>query len=238
MSLYELRQIVKRYGAREVLQIKRLNILAGCCWVLLGPSGAGKSTLLRLLNFLEPPDSGMIYFDGEALPPSGPPLPWRRAITTVFQRPLLLRGSVWDNVAYALWLRGRYDPLRVEAALARVGLSDLAQAPASTLSGGEAQRVALARALVIEPRVLLLDEPTANLDPANVARIEEVIQGLRHGATTIILVTHNLFQARRLADEVALLIHGELVEAGPAASLFERPQDPRTVAFLTGKMVW
>jgi tungstate transport system ATP-binding protein len=122
--------------------------------------------------------------------------------------------------------------------LERVGLADLARAPASTLSGGEVQRVALARALVIEPEVLLLDEPTANLDPANVKLIETVIRDLNaQQGTTIVLVTHNVFQARRLAHRVAFLLDGELVEVGPTAQIFESPADARTAAFVGGDMV-
>jgi tungstate transport system ATP-binding protein len=238
MSGYELHRVLKRYSGRTVLYISHLDIRAGRSLVLLGPSGAGKSTLLRLLNFLEAPTEGEISFDGQRVGPGGAPLAVQRAVTTLFQRPLLLNGTVWNNVAYGLWLRGVRDPARVEAVLARVGMVHRARAAASTLSGGEAQRVALARALLLEPRVLLLDEPTTNLDPANVAKIEEIIQELRAGATTLVIVTHQLFQARRLADDVALLMEGELVEAGEADAFFEQPHDPRAAAFLTGKMLW
>ncbi|KPV49492.1 hypothetical protein SE17_32305, partial [Kouleothrix aurantiaca] len=123
--------------------------------------------------------------------------------------------------------------------LEQVGLAHLAAKPARTLSGGEMQRVALARALVLAPRVLLLDEPTANLDPANVLVIERAIAGLRAaGRTTVVLVTHNLFQARRLADRVALLLDGRLAELAATADFFERPQDPRAAAFVRGEMVY
>ncbi|MBA3533717.1 MAG: phosphate ABC transporter ATP-binding protein [Ardenticatenales bacterium] len=238
MSSYDLKQVLKRYGERTVLYISHLEIKSGRSLVLLGPSGAGKSTLLRLLNFLETPSEGTISFDGQRVGAEGPTLATQRSITTLFQRSTLLNGTVWNNVAYGLWLRGERDPARVEALLARVGMLDRARAVASTLSGGEAQRVALARALVIEPQVLLLDEPTATLDPANVAQIEQIIQELRQGSTTLVIVTHHLFQARRLADDAALLIGGELVEAGEAESFFEQPRDARAAAFLTGKMLW
>ncbi len=238
MSAFELRDIVKRYGARTVLRVPRLSISAGRLLAVLGPSGAGKSTLLRLLNFLEPPDGGELRFAGALVPPAGPPLAARRAVTTVFQRPLLLDASVWGNVAYGLRIRRQYDRRRVAGAIERVGLSHLARAAGRTLSGGEQQRVALARALVFAPRVLLLDEPTANLDPENVAIIEAIVREQRDAGTTVVIVTHNLFQARRLADDAALLIDGGLVEAGPAAALFERPRDPRTAAFCQGLMVY
>jgi tungstate transport system ATP-binding protein len=238
MSSYTLTGIIQRYGGRAVLNIARLDVPAGRTLAVLGPSGAGKSTLLRLLNFLEAPDAGQIRYCGDVVPSRGPPLATRREVTTVFQRPLLLDTTVWKNVAYGLHLRGHYERAAVMGALERVGMMHMAGAQGRTLSGGEAQRVALARALVVEPRVLLLDEPTANLDPANVAVIEAVVEELRCQNTTTVIVTHNLFQARRLADEAALLIDGALVEAGPAEQLFEQPREARTAAFLKGKMVY
>lgn len=238
MSGYSLRGVVRRYGRRTVLCIDQLEITAGRTLALLGPSGAGKSTLLRLLNFLEAPDAGQIVYDGRVVPPMGLPLATLRQVTTVFQRPVLLDTSVWQNVAYGLRLRGNYERTAVAAALQQVGLAHLARAAGRTLSGGEAQRVALARALVVQPRVLLLDEPTANLDPANVAIIEAVTGALARQGTTVVIVTHNLFQARRLANDAALLIDGALVEAGPIDRLFEQPRDPRTAAFLNGRMVY
>jgi tungstate transport system ATP-binding protein len=238
MSSYLLTNLLKRYRGRTVLQIAQLEVAAGRCLALLGPSGAGKSTLLRLLNFLEPPDAGQIFYDGQPLAPGDPPLRIQREVTTVFQRPLLLDTSVWGNVAYGLRLRRAYTAEAVVAAITQVGMSHLARAAARTLSGGEAQRVALARAVVIQPRVLLLDEPTANLDPANVAVIERVVQDLRALGTTVVIVTHNLFQAQRLADDVALLIDSALVESGPAQQFFGAPRDPRTQAFLEGKMIY
>lgn len=238
MSGYNLRGIVKRYGRRTVLCIDQLEIVAGRTLALPGPSGAGKSTLLRLLNFLEAPDAGQITYDGRVVPPVGPPLATLREVTTVFQQPVLLDTSVWQNVAYGLKLRGNYERTAVAVALQQVGLAHLARAAGRTLSGGEAQHVALARALVVRPRVLLLDEPTANLDPANVAIIEAVIRELARQSTTIVIVTHNLFQARRLADDAALLLDGALVEVGPIARLCEQPRDPRTAAFLDGRMIY
>jgi tungstate transport system ATP-binding protein len=158
----------------------------------------------------------------------------------VFQRPVLLSRSVRANVAYGLRLRGERDGrARIDAALERVGLSALADAQPRTLSGGEMQRVALARALVLEPRALLLDEPTANLDPANVRLIEHLVRE-QHDmfGTTIILVTHNIFQARRLATRVGLMLDGELIEVAPADDFFNTPQDPRTISFLSGDFVY
>ena len=186
------------------------------CWPVVGPSGAGKSTLLRLLNFLEPPSSGTIEFEGQAVPPN-PPLAVLRRVTTVFQRPLMLSRSVADNVAFGLRLRGLPVDGRVGDILTQVGLAALAGTPAGRLSGGEMQRAALARALVLDPTALLLDEPTANLDPYNIGLIESILLAHRQArGTAVVLVTHNVFQARRLAGQaggrVALLLAGRLVE--------------------------
>jgi tungstate transport system ATP-binding protein len=153
---------------------------------------------------------------------------------------MLLNRSVQANVAYGLRLRGqRNGRQRIEATLKQVGLMDLAQQRAGTLSGGEAQRVALARAMVLQPDVLLLDEPTANLDPYNVGLIEDIIRTLNHDyGTTLVLVTHNVFQARRLAQRVALMLEGRLIEVADVNTFFESPRDPRTLAFVRGEMVY
>ena len=240
-KLYTLSGVMKRYGTRQVLQVDDLSIARGEVLALVGPSGAGTSTLLRLLNFLEPPTNGRIHFQGEAFDAVTPiPVQLRRRVTTVFQRPFLLNRSVMANVQYGLHLRGqRNDAQLIEDALAQVGLSDMARQPARTLSGGEAQRVALARALVLNPEVLLLDEPTANLDPYNVALIEEIVANLnREKGMTLVLVTHNVFQARRLAGRVALLLDGRIVEMNDTENFFNNPADPRTAAFVGGEMVY
>jgi tungstate transport system ATP-binding protein len=239
--IYQLRTVAKEYNGRRVLSVERLDIRQGEIFALVGPSGAGKSTLLRLLNFLEPPTSGSIRFLGAEFSASRPvPLQLRRRVTTVFQRPTLLNRSVWANARYGLQLRGQHNAARrVEMALEQVGLTDLARQQARTLSGGEAQRVALARAMVLQPDVLLLDEPTANLDPYNVGLIEDIVRALnREGGTTLVLVTHNVFQARRLAHRVALLLEGRIVEVADVETFFESPCDPRTTAFVRGEMVY
>ena len=239
--VYRLQGVRKVYGGRPVVQVDRLDIRRGEIFALVGPSGAGKSTLLRLLNFLEPPSGGRIRFlDVEFTAGQPVPLAYRRRVTTVFQRPLLLNRSVQANVAYGLRLRGRRSlDGRVEAALAQVGLTGLARQRARTLSGGEAQRVALARAIVLRPDVLLLDEPTANLDPYNVALIERIVTDLnREQGTTLVLVTHNVFQARRLAQRVALMLEGQIVEVADVETFFGSPQDRRTAAFVRGEMVY
>ena len=236
MNLYQLRDIQHRYGDRTVLDLPALDIQRGKILAIVGPSGSGKSTLLRLLQFLEAPTNGSISFDGDIIDGRAA-LDIRRRIATVFQHPALLDRSVYDNVAYGLRLRGQRDANeRIMAALDRVGLREYARSRARTLSGGESQRVALARAIVLQPEALLLDEPTANLDPYNVSVIEDLIRS--HGAMTLVLVTHNIFQAKRLADRVGLLLGGRLIELSSTDQFFNTPGDPRTRAFINGEMVY
>ncbi|MBN1667655.1 MAG: phosphate ABC transporter ATP-binding protein [Anaerolineales bacterium] len=239
--VYRLQNLTKSYGQRMVLDIDALMIRKGEIHALVGPSGSGKSTLLRLLNFLEAPTSGSLEFAGLAYR-SGTeaPLEFKRRVTMVFQRPMLLDRSVWDNVAYGLRLRGQNDAHKpVLEALEEVGMTHLAKQRARTLSGGEAQRVSLARAIVLRPDVLLLDEPTANLDPYNVGMIEAIVKRInqQHG-TTLVLVTHNIFQARRIATRVAFLLEGKVVESAGVEQFFTSPSDPRTAAFVRGEMVY
>ncbi|HZD11667.1 MAG TPA: phosphate ABC transporter ATP-binding protein [Candidatus Binatia bacterium] len=240
-ALFSLEGVNKIYDGRCVLAVEHLQIARGEILAVVGPSGAGKSTLLRLLNFLETPTTGKIRFGSQLYDAARmPDVVIRRRITTVFQRPILLKRSVRANVQYGLTLRGtpRRDAL-VDDVLEQVGMSALAEKHARNLSGGEAQRVALARAMIVHPEVLLLDEPTANLDPYNVGLIEEIMRGLNERErTTLVLVTHNVFQARRLAHRVAFLLDGELVEVAGASSFFDRPEDARTAAFVAGDMVY
>lgn len=239
--VYQLRQVSKEYDGLCVLSINELDLFKGEFFALVGPSGVGKSTLLRLLNFLEPPTSGAIrFFDTDCGPNQTVPLALRRRVTTVFQRSILLNRSVAANVAFGLQLRGRREAADViNDALAKVGLAALSRRQARMLSGGELQRVALARAMVLEPDVLLLDEPTANLDPYNVGLIEDIVRGInRDLGSTIVMVTHNVFQARRLAERVGLLLDGQLTEVADVHQFFEQPRDPRTLAFARGEMVY
>ncbi len=236
--IYQIVNLKQIYNGRPVLDIERLDIASGEILGLVGPSGAGKSTLLRLLNFLEPPTAGQIVYREQALD-GNIPLETRRQVTTVFQRPILMHASVRANVTYGLGLRGERGDGRVDEMLARVGLDNLANAPATKLSGGEMQRVALARALVVNPAVLLLDEPTANLDPYNVGLIEKIVaENNRERGTTVVMVTHNVFQAKRLAQRVGLMLGGRMIELAETKRFFEAPIDPRTTAFVNGEMVY
>ncbi|MBI5712898.1 MAG: ATP-binding cassette domain-containing protein [Chloroflexi bacterium] len=233
--LFHLSHIRHNYNGRFVLDIDELTIQRGELFAIVGPSGAGKSTLLRLLNFLESASTGNIrYKDHPA-----PPLDLTRQITTVFQHPILLHRTVRENVEFGLRLRDQRDDKRVEEIIARVGLAAFAASAADSLSGGERQRIALARALVLNPEVLLLDEPTANLDPHNVSLIESIIrQENEQRGTTILLVTHNVFQAKRLAARVGLMLNGKLIEVAAVQDFFENPKDERTRKFVDGEMIY
>jgi tungstate transport system ATP-binding protein len=238
-AIFRLDGVSQAYAGRTVLDIESLEVLEGEILAVVGPSGAGKSTLLRLLNFLEDPATGRILYRGRPVQGSSTPLEVRREVTSVFQRPMLQRASVWSNICYGLRLRGLPSDGQAGAMLRTVGLEELARAPARLLSGGEMQRVALARALVIRPRVLLLDEPTANLDPYNVGLIEQIIRSENaERGTTVVLVTHNVFQAHRLAQRTGLLLGGRLVELDETERFFGAPADPRTAAFVSGEMVY
>lgn len=240
-SIFRIRDLQKCYEGDCVLQVDHLDIHESELFTIVGPSGAGKSTLLRLLNFLEPPTVGEIFYKQHEFSASQEiPISLQREVTTVFQTPLLLNRSVMANVQYGLKLR-RIDNSNkyIQEVLDKVGLLDFTRRRPRSLSGGEAQRVALARAMVIEPKVLLLDEPTANLDPYNVGLIEDIIRDLnQNSGTTIILVTHNVFQARRLAQRVAFLLNGKIIEVSEVNKFFDRPSDTRTAAFVAGEMVY
>jgi tungstate transport system ATP-binding protein len=237
-AVFDLQEVAMRYGARTVLHVPHFAIEQGHAWALIGPSGAGKSTLLRVLCLLEAPTTGTVRYRSHLIN-GAIPLGIQREIALVFQRPLLLDTTVWHNVAYGLRLRNLRDDRLVRQTLDLLGLAPLAHARAGTLSGGEMQRVAVARALVIRPQVLLLDEPTANLDPRNVALIEGAVAALRreHG-TTVVIATHNLYQARRLATHAAIIMDGEMIEVGPVEQILNRPRDKRTASFVRGDMVY
>jgi tungstate transport system ATP-binding protein len=207
----------------------------------MGPSGVGKTTMLRLLNLLEMPTTGKLIFSGNENTILQKNDVMRR-MSMLFQRPAIFNTSVFNNVAYGLDIR-RVDKKIIEKkvidALALVGLTGCENQKALTLSGGEAQRMAFARAIVFRPDVLLLDEPTANLDPANVAKIEEIIRKIRSElGTTIIMASHNIHQVRRLADRVGILLNGELIEVNTKEQMFTRPFDARSYAFINGEFIY
>lgn len=239
MNMYDLFDLKQIYDGRCVLDIPSFEIKQGEILAVIGPSGAGKSTLLRLLNFLEQPSQGRLNFEGKAVS-ADIVIEKRRRVTTVFQRPVLLKRSVVANLKYGLSLRGhKLSPERKQAWLEKLGLSELEHQSAVKLSAGEAQRVALARALLTDPDVLLLDEPTANLDPYNVGLIEKIVREENQTRqTTVVIVTHNIFQARRLSHRTALLLDGALVEVAETEQFFSNPARPETNSFIHGELIY
>ncbi len=220
-----MQNLFKEYSGRFVLNDITFSVHEGELFVLVGPNGSGKTTLLRILDLLEEPTSGKVIFNGEPVEYVKERVNVRRKIGVVFQQTVLFGMSVYNNVSYPLKIRGVNDKTEVEKkvrkVLEMVQLCGLEQKSALTLSGGEAQRVALAQALVTEPELLLLDEPTANLDPKNVSIVEEVLTQLnRENRTTIIMTTHNMFQAERLAKRVAVLNEGQIEAIGAFREIF------------------
>lgn len=218
-------------GQVAVLSDIDLALEAGPPSLIIGPNGAGKSVLLRLLHGLLPPSRGRVRWAG-ARPPQA---------AMVFQRPVMLRRSVAANAGYPLGIAGiplAERPARVTEALAMVGLTALAERPARRLSGGEQQRLALARAAALRPDILFLDEPCANLDPAATRQIEQVIRVIADSGCKIVMTTHDLGQARRLAGDVVFLHRGRLLEHTPAARFFDNPATPEAGAFLRGELLW
>ena len=222
-----------RLGDTTILDRVSLTIVPGAPTLVVGPNGAGKTALLRLGMGLTAPSSGCVSWGGRT-----DRAPARRAI--LFQRPVMLRRTTAANIAYALAQAGipyRQRASRVAGLLDRVGLSDLAERPARRLSGGEAQRLALARALARDPELLLLDEPTANLDPAATRSVEEIILLAAQSGIKIVMASHDLGQMRRLAGDVIFLVRGTLCEQGPTHEFLERPATPEAAAFLRGDLV-
>ena len=219
-------------GGKKLLSNLSHRFEAGPKTTILGPNGAGKSLLLRLCHGLLKPTSGTVSWHGSDA---------ARHQAMVFQRPVMLRRSALANVEYALSLRGldrHARRARAEEVLHRTGLAHLAHAPARQMSFGEQQKLALARAWALAPQVLFLDEPTASLDPSASHAIEELIAAIHQGGTRIIMTTHDLAQAHRLADEVLFIHRGELLECGDAKTFFKRPRSPLAQAFLEGQLLW
>ncbi|MBV5284861.1 MAG: ATP-binding cassette domain-containing protein [Methyloversatilis discipulorum] len=219
-------------GDRTLIRDVSLRIEAGRRTLILGPNGAGKSVLMRLMHGLIEPTAGRILWNGG----SGTPVQ-----AMVFQRPVMLRRSVLDNVTYALYLGGMPAAERRTRALdvlERVGLATLADRPARVLSGGEQQRVALARAWALRPRVLFLDEPTASLDPGAAAEVERIIRVIADDGCSIVMVTHHLGQARRLADDIVFVDTGRITEHTPVADFFAAPRSAEAGHYLRGELSW
>ncbi len=231
----ELRGLSYEVGGQRVIDGIDARIGEPGMTVIMGPNGAGKSVLLRLLHGLIAPTGGEILWAGQRP---------NRAIASrqamVFQKPVLLRRSAAGNIWHALRLRrvGRHErAARVDEVLRLAGLETRADTPARTLSGGEQQRLCLARALSLEPEVLFLDEPTASLDPASTLLIERLLIEAQRRGIKIVLVTHDVGQAHRLAHDVVFLHHGRVVEHAPAKDFFDRPRSEVARAYIAGGLV-
>jgi tungstate transport system ATP-binding protein len=225
-----VRDLVLRYGQTTMLERLSFDLGPAGCTMVMGPNGSGKSLLLKLLHGLMVPTSGRIDWSGHA--PSD--VTARHAF--VFQKPVLLRRSVAANIDFVLKVRGKHRN-RCDLLLNHVGLSHKADQPARLLSGGEAQRLALARALAVDPEVLFLDEPTASLDPASVVAIEAIVTDARSRGMRVIFVTHDMGQARRMADDVLFLNRGRIAEHSRAADFFPEPQSQAARDYLHGRIV-
>ncbi|MEV6640059.1 amino acid ABC transporter ATP-binding protein [Amycolatopsis sp. NPDC051371] len=236
-SSVELRDIHVSFGTLEVLRGIDLKVESGKTTCVIGPSGSGKSTLLRCVNRLQEPDSGDLLLDGESVIKSDPDA-LRQRVGMVFQHfNLFGHRSVLDNIVLPLRsvkkLSKEEASAIARARLADVGLADKAPYRPSALSGGQQQRVAIARALAMDPEVMLFDEATSALDPELVKGVLNLMAGLASRGLTLIVVTHEMGFARSVADDVAFMDAGHIVEQGPPAQIFDEPQSPRLQRFLS-----
>ena len=228
----EARGLTYEAGGQRLVDGVDLTLAGAGITVVMGPNGAGKSLLLRLLHGLLAPAAGSVTCAGR---PQGEEVRRRQAM--VFQKPVLLRRSVAANIDFVLGLRDGRDAGRRDELLEFAGLTGHAAKPARLLSGGEQQRLALARALATRPEVLFMDEPTASLDPASTLRIEEIACAVRDQGTKIVFITHDMGQARRLAEDVVFMHRGRVLEHAGAAAFFARPASPEAAGYMAGRIV-
>ncbi len=237
--MIEFEHVVMNFGEKEVLKDASFSIKNGEIFTFIGPSGSGKTTILRLIDMLERPTSGSISIDGTGVSTlkNRDRIPIRRKMSMVFQKPSPLRGTVFENVAMGLLFRNAAKDdiqARVPEALELVGLGGYEERKATTLSGGEMQRVAIARAISTRPEILLLDEPTANLDPVSTEKIESLVSALKERfGITIVLSTHDMIQGQRLADRIGVVIDGRIGQIGTSKEIFYQPMN-RAVANMVG----
>lgn len=241
--MIKARDIWKSFGERSLLRGVSFKAEKSRILCIIGPNGSGKTTTLRIIDMLDEPDKGEILFDDVnilALKEKDK-VTYRKRMAVVFQQPTLYNAKVSENVALGLKIRHFERSLlkqKIEDSLKAVNLLDYKDKHAYTLSGGEAQRLCLAMALALEPEVLLLDEPTANLDPSNIVIVEKIIKDYAGHGGTVIFTTHNMFEARRLADRVAMLIDGLIIEEADVEDFFNNPRDERAAKFVKGEIVF
>jgi len=232
----------KAFGNKHAITDISLKVQKGEIFAIIGPSGAGKTTLLRVLTTLEPPDKGRVRFLGmNAYSDNGSDQKIRRSLGYVPQKATMLAGTVEDNIALPLKTRGVPSTevrKRVDEIAERFGILEILRKNASKVSGGEAQRTSFARALVFEPKVLFLVEFIANLDPANAEILESVVRDFTSKGGTAVMVTHKLLQVKRLADRMAIVMEGRLVQVGKIKDVFAKPKNELVRKFVTGEMAW
>ena len=225
----QLQDLTYRVGQRRLIDSINLRSATQRCTALLGGNGAGKSLLLRLCHGLLVPSDGKVLWDARS------PSDCRRDITMVFQKPILLRRSVRQNIAHALFLQGISNierAARIDEALQKFGMVQYQHHHASVLSGGQQQRLAIARAWALHPAVILMDEPTSDLDMRSIAMVEDLIQSLSDSGIKIIMTSHNLAQVRRLCDEVIFMHEGRLICHLPIDDFFNNTQDEQVCEFI------
>lgn len=233
-TILEARGLSFAVGGKRLVDAVDIEISAGRRTVIMGPNGAGKSLLLRLLHGLISPTSGQVLWQGKPLDTRA-----RQEQAMVFQRPVMLRRSVLSNIRFALGVRGlsrKTRDAREAEALRRAGLAEAANRPARVLSGGEQQRLAVARALSCGPSVLFLDEPTASLDPAATSAVETLVRQASDDGVTVIMVTHDAGQARRLGEDLVFMHAGRVAETGPLDACLEAPRSAALKAWLAGEI--
>lgn len=234
--------VSKLYDKKRVLDNVSFTAETGEIFSIIGPSAAGKTTLLRILAALEKPDKGSVKVLGiQAYKNPASDIKIRKTLGYIQQKTVMLRGTIRENIALPLKMRG-YDEAeiktRVEDVASQHGIADILKKSARKVSGGEAQRAAFARSTVFGPKVLLLDEFTANLDPANSEILEKAVMDFRAKGGCVVLVSHNILQVKRLGDRVGILIGGKMIETGNVKDVFSCPKNELTGKFLSGEMVW
>lgn len=241
MSQLKIQNINKEYDGKLILDDINLIIKKGTSLGIIGPTGCGKTTLLRIIDQIEMPSQGKIYYNDMEISTSKNIIrDYRRKIGMVFQKPVVFKGTVLENIEYGLKIRGidtNSTQPKIKELLRSLGLEGYEYRKASTLSGGETQRIALARALIIEPEILILDEPTTNLDPLSTEKIESMIDEIRKkNKTTIIMATHNLIQGQRLCDEIAI-INNRIQQIGKPEEIFRKPENIFVAEFVGTKNI-